>query len=100
MPRLAFDIPHSLGQDEALRRLKDRFAAAKAEHQDRVSNFREEWHDHTFSFGFDAMGMSVAGTVAVEQDRVALKADLPFAAVMLKGMIEQRLRQEVGGMLS
>jgi len=100
MPRLTLEVPHSLGLDEAMRRLKDKFAAARAEHEGSVSNFREEWRDHTFSFAFHAMGMGVSGTVAVEPDQVKVLADLPFAAAFFKGAIEQRLRQEVGVLLA
>jgi predicted NBD/HSP70 family sugar kinase len=100
MPQLTLAVPHSLGLDEAMRRLKDKFAAARAEHQGRVSNLREEWRDHTLSFAFQAMGMGVSGTVAVEPSQVKLKADLPLAAAFFKGAIEQRLRQEVNILLA
>jgi hypothetical protein len=100
MPRLTLEVPHSLGLDEATRRLKDKFAAARAEHQGRVSNLREEWRDHTLSFAFQAMGMGVSGTVAVEPSHVKLNAELPLAAAFFKGAIEQRLRHEVGVVLA
>jgi hypothetical protein len=99
MPKLLLDIPHSLGQEEATRRLKEKFAAAQAEYQGQVSNFRQEWQDHTFSFGFHALGMAVSGTVAVEDAAVKLVTQLPLAAALFKGAIEQRLRQEVGKLL-
>jgi hypothetical protein len=100
MPRLALETPHAIGQDEAMRRLKKKFAAVRAMHGDRVNNLREEWQDHTLAFGFQAMGMSVSGTVAVESDRVKLDASLPLAAMMFKGMIEQQIRKEMDGLLS
>lgn len=99
MPRLAFEAPHTIGQDEAARRLKKKIAAVRVLHGDRVNNLREEWEDHTLSFAFQAMGMSISGTVAVEPDRVKLDASLPFAAVMFKGMIEQQIRKEIDGLL-
>ena len=100
MPRLTLEVPHSLGLDEAMQRLKAKFAAARAEHHGRVSQIHEEWRDHTFSFAFNAMGMAVSGTVAVEPNHVKLNADLPFAASFFKGAIEHRLRQEVGEVLA
>jgi hypothetical protein len=99
MPQLSMDIPHALERDEAARRLREKFAAVRAEHQDRLSQFREEWHDHTFSFAFHALGMAVSGTVAVEPSRVRLDAHLPLAAMFFKGAIEDRIRQEVGNLL-
>ena len=100
MPRITLEVPHSLGQEEATRRLKDKFAAALAEHQGRVSHLQRGVADHTLSFAFQAMGMGVSGTVAVEPNQVKLDAELPFAAAFFKGAIEQRLRQEVGVLLA
>ena len=100
MPQLSLDIPHVLGLDEAARRLKERFTTARAEYQGHVSDFREEWRDHTFSFAFRALGMAVSGTVAVEQERIRLAAHLPLAAMFLKGAIEDRIRREVGILLA
>jgi hypothetical protein len=99
MPRLSLDISHALGQDEAARRLKEKFAAMRAEHQGHVSDFREQWQDHTFSFDFRVLGMAVSGTVAVERECVKLAADLPLAAMLIKSAIEDRIRQEVGNLL-
>ena len=100
MPKLSLDVSHVLGQEEAAQRLKEKFAAARAEHQSRVSNFCEEWQDHTFSFGFSALGMPVSGTVAVEPEWIRLVANLPLTAMFFKGAIEDRIRQELDGLLA
>lgn len=100
MPKLSIDIPHVLGQDEALRRVKAKFAAARDEHQDRVSDFKEEWRDHIFSFAFRALGMAVSGTVAVEAERIKLAAQLPLAAMLMKSTIEAHIRREVDALLA
>ena len=44
--------------------------------------------------------MAVSGTVAVEEKRVRLATDLPLAAMFFKAAIEDRIRQEVGTLLS
>ncbi|MCE5302809.1 MAG: polyhydroxyalkanoic acid system family protein [Planctomycetaceae bacterium] len=100
MPKLSLDIPHSLGQEEALRRLKVKFAAALSQYGDRVSDYREQWEDHTFSFGFKTLGMSVSGTVAVEPEYIRLAASLPLAAMLVKGAIEEQLRREMDRLLA
>ena len=99
MPQLLLDIAHSLGQEEATRRLKEKFAAAGTKYQSQVSNLRQQWQDHTFSFGFHALGIAVTGTVAVEEKKVQLVTNLPLAASFFKGLIEDRIRQEVGELL-
>lgn len=100
MPRLTLEVAHTLGLEEATKRLKDKFAAALAEHGERLSQFRQEWTDHTLSFAFQAMGMAVSGRLAVGPADVKLDADLPLAAMFFKGAIEDRLRREVGQLLT
>jgi hypothetical protein len=100
MGQLALDIPHALTQEEAARRLKKKIAAARAEHEGRVSDLREEWLEHKFSFAFKAMGMAVSGTVAVEPTLIRLAATLPMAAMFFKGAIEERIRKEIGTMMA
>ena len=100
MPKLSLDVAHTLTPDEAVRRLKRAFLVLRAEHHGSVSNLTEEWLENTFSFAFKAMGMAVSGTVAVEPQKVSLAANLPFAAMMFKGTIEDRIRQEVAKILA
>ncbi len=99
MPQLQLDIPHVLTQDEAARRLKQKFDSAMAEHEEHLSDFSHQWEDHKFTFAFKALGMAVSGIVAVEPERVRLDAKLPLAAAFFKGMIENQIRQEVGDLL-
>jgi hypothetical protein len=99
MPRLSLEIPHSLGQDEATQRLKDKFAAALAEHRERVNDYQEQWQDHTVSFSFRTMGAKIGGVLAVEPQRVKLDLNLPLAAMLFRGVIEERIRQEVVDLL-
>ena len=100
MPRLTMETSHALGQEEATRRLKDKFDIARRDHGDQVGDLREEWTDHTLSFGFKSMGMKVDGRVEVHADCVRLDAKLPMAAAMFKGMIESRIREELGDLLT
>jgi hypothetical protein len=100
MPRLTMETPHALGQDEALRRLREKFDSVRAQHGDQVKNLNEEWTDHTLNFSFNAMGMGVSGAVKVEDSAVKLDAELPFAAMLFKGAIENRIRAELGDLLA
>jgi putative polyhydroxyalkanoate system protein len=100
MPRITLEAPHALGQDEALKRLKDKFDSARAQYGADVRNLDEQWTDHTLNFSFSAMGMGVSGTVKVEDQAVKLDAELPIAASFFKGAIENRLRAELGSLLA
>ena len=96
MPRLSMQIPHALGREEAARRLKAQINRGRS----KVSDLEEDWQGDTLNFKFKAMGFKVGGAMAVEDAAVKIDVDLPFAAMMVKGMIEQRARQELGGILA
>jgi hypothetical protein len=96
MPRLSMQIPHALGREEATRRIKEQIPKVRGH----VSDLDEQWQGHTLTFQFKAMGFKVAGTLAVEDTAANVDIDLPLAAMMVKGMIEQRFRQEIGTVLA
>jgi hypothetical protein len=92
--------PHALGQEEAIRRLKEKFEAIRTAYHAQVSELREQWQENTLSFAFKAVGMKIAGTVTVGASEVLLAADLPLKAVVLKGLIERQIRAELGTLLA
>ena len=100
MPHVRMETSHTLGQEEAARRLREKFDAVRGTFGGQVNDLHEVWCEHTLSFGFRAMGMKIAGTVEVKEAHVKLDAQVPLAAVMFKGMIETRIRQELGNLLS
>ena len=100
MPSLSMTIPHALGQDEALTRMKQESKAALEAFGDQVKDLKEDWTDNRVDFSFSAMSFSVQGDMQVNSDCIALNAKLPMAAFMFKGMIEQRLRERLGEVLA
>jgi putative polyhydroxyalkanoate system protein len=100
MPKLTMQTAHSLGRDEAARRLKEKFDTVRDRYGSRVNDLQESWTDHTLSFAFKAMGMGVAGTVKVEDDSVQLDAQLPLAATFFRSAIEQQIQKELAGLLA
>ncbi len=100
MPTLNMTAPHALGQDEALRRIKERIDGAKGAYGDRVSDLREQWNDHELTFAFTAARMKIAGKVTIEPAAVRLTAEVPWAAMLMKGMIERQVRQQLGDLLA
>jgi len=100
MPSLTLQAEHKLGRDEAVRRLKEKFSIARDTYGGQLGNLDEQWTDGTLSFGFKVVGMKISGTVAVEESAVKLDANLPIAAMMFKGAIEQRARAELAELLA
>ena len=100
MPRLTLETPHELGREEAVRRLKEKFGAAREAYSGQVGEMSEQWDDHTLSFGFTVLGMAISGTMAVDDSAVKLDTNLPLAAIMFRGTIEERARAELAALLS
>ena len=100
MPRVTLEVPHGLGKEEALQRVKGKIEQLKQSQQGGYTDLYEQWDGETFSFKFRAVGMRVGGKATVEDSVVIVAADLPLAAMMFKGKIEQGVRQHLGALLA
>ncbi len=100
MPHITMETPHTLGQEEAARRLKEKFGLVTAAYGSQVGDLQQEWNDSVLSFAFTAVGMKVSGTVTVGEAAVKMDAKVPLAAMMVRGMIEKRIGEELGNLLA
>ena len=90
---LVVSIPHSLGREEAIRRLKTGLTRAASSIQ--VLKVDEErWEDNRMIFRVRALGQAASGYVDVEDDHVRLEVTLPWLlqrfAQAAKAAISQR----------
>jgi hypothetical protein len=81
-------IPHRLGKDEAIRRLKSGLASA---HLPFVTIDREVWNGDLLEFSLTGMGHKASGSALVMSDSVRLELVLPwllrrFAELALGGL--------------
>ena len=74
---LVVSIPHKLGRDEAMRRLKTGLAKA-ATSMPILSVDEERWEDNRMIFRVRAMGQAAAGHVDVAEDHVQVEVVLPW----------------------
>jgi hypothetical protein len=75
---LVLRIPHSLGADEAKRRIASGVVAAKAQYPKFLSASEIEWEANRLNFRLAALAQTVRGSVDVENDYVELRAQLPL----------------------
>ncbi len=74
---IVVSIPHRLGKDEALRRLKPGLSGAAATFP--VLKVDEElWSGDRLTFRVRALGQAASGTVDVAEDHVRLEVTLPW----------------------
>ena len=74
---LVVSIPHSLGREEAMRRLKTGLSRAATSVPMLVVD-EERWEDNRMIFRVRAMGQAAAGHVDVADDHVRVEVVLPW----------------------
>jgi hypothetical protein len=74
---LVVSIPHSLGREEAIRRLKTGLSRA-ATSVPVLKVDEERWEDNRMIFRVRAMGQAAAGHVDVAEDHVRVEVVLPW----------------------
>lgn len=94
MPKIELNIPHKLTQSEALTRIQTFLPQLKAQHSDKIKDLEESWNGSTGEFSFKILGFKVSGTLQVGEDFVLIKGELPFAALLFKGQIEETIKEE------
>ena len=62
---LVVTIPHRLGKDEAVRRIKDGLGRARAEFARLLTLEQETWTGDRLSFRVKALGQRASGTIDV-----------------------------------
>lgn len=90
---LVVSIPHRLGREEAVRRLKTGLTRAAA-NVPILKVDEERWENHQMTFRVRALGQVASGNVQVAEDHVRLEVMLPLLlqrfAEMAKAVIENR----------
>jgi len=100
VPKLSLSVPHQLAPDEACTRLKTLIGDMKAQHADKISAVREEWHGRVGTFSFTVSGFAVSGTLTVSESRVDIDGKLPFAALLFRGKIAAAIRERAERLLA
>jgi hypothetical protein len=87
-------IPHHLGKDEAVRRLKAGLGAAEAKFHQFITVAEQTWTGDRLNFRVAALGQAASGTIDVLDDHVRLEIVLPWllaqAAHRVSGIIKSQ----------
>jgi hypothetical protein len=87
-------IPHQLGKDEAVRRLKSGFGGVRTNYGHLFSIQEETWTGETLQFRVSAIGQVVSGTIDVADDHVTLQVYLPWLLAKVAEAIQPLIRKE------
>jgi hypothetical protein len=91
---LIVSIPHRLGKDEALRRVKSGLGGVRTNFGQFFSVQEETWTGDHLQFRVGAMGQSASGHVEVADDRVDVEVTLPWLLARIAQAIQPMIRKE------
>jgi hypothetical protein len=100
MPSLQFSIPHSLEPDDVVARLKTFLERLRERNEPKFLVKSNEWNGRELKSSFSSYGFTMDATMQVEPKELKFQLNIPFAAIMFKGQIEQRLRDELTKVLT
>ena len=88
---LIVSIPHKLGREEAIRRLKGGLARAAAS-VPVLQVDEERWEDNRMFFRVRAIGQAASGQIDVAEDHVRLEVMLPWLLQRFALAAQQAIR--------
>ena len=91
---LVVSVPHHLGKEEALRRLKNGLGQAGASFGHLFSIQEETWIDNHLQFRVSALGQTASGSIDVADDHVRLEVFLPWLLAKAAETLQPLIRKE------
>jgi putative polyhydroxyalkanoate system protein len=92
------DLPHSLGKDEARRRIADNIHRLQ-EHIPGGAHVESGWTGDQLNLRVAALGDTVQSTIDVEETKVRVKMLLPGLLGMFSGFIQGAIQKKGGALL-
>ncbi|HEX3869301.1 MAG TPA: polyhydroxyalkanoic acid system family protein [Pirellulales bacterium] len=92
MPKISFTLPAALSAQDIVERLHHFLPAIKDRYKDQIKDLNENWDGNKLDFSFKTMGFVFKGIIEAANQKVIVNLDIPFAAMMVKGKIEQEIK--------
>ena len=101
MAMISKTFKHTLGQKEAVRRIRERISSERVNKANIANVTKEIWNDNNnLEFSMTVFNYRVDGSLSIEEELVTLNLRLPMGAMVFKGMIENQISQQMSIMLS
>jgi len=91
---LIISIPHHLGREEAVRRIKSGLAAARTNYAPWLAINEQTWTGDRLSFNISSLGQTAAGILDIADDHVRLEVTLPWLLAMVAERFTPLIRKE------
>ncbi len=96
---LVVSIPHKLGKEEAIRRMKAGLGSVKTQYGQLIQVNEEIWSGDRLVFRITAMKQQASGTLDVADDHVRLEVTLPWLLAGLAHGAQAMIRARATHML-
>jgi hypothetical protein len=91
---LTVSIPHRLGKEEAVYRLKSGIGGARTNYGHLFAIDEETWTGNHLQFRVRALGQEASGTIDVAEEYVTLQVYLPWLLAKIAAAIQPLVRKE------
>jgi hypothetical protein len=91
---LIVSIPHRLGKDEAVRRLKAGFGHVRTNYGAYLKILDETWNGERLTFRVSALSQVADGILDVEDNHVRLEVNLPWLLARMAEKIQPLIRNQ------
>jgi len=95
MPQFSVSVPHKIGLEAALARVKRFLDDISLNHAHQMSDIRHEWHGNRLEFAFATLGVQVEGTLVVEDDAVQISGPLEMPVLLFRSQLEETIKREL-----
>jgi hypothetical protein len=91
---LIISIPHRLGKEEAVSRIKSGLLDVRTNYGNFFAIQGEVWTGSNLRFRVSALGQAVSGSINVADDHVSLEVYLPWLLAKVAAAIQPLIRKE------
>jgi hypothetical protein len=91
---LVVTIPHRLGRDEAVRRLKSGLSRARTDFGGLIAVDQEAWTGSRVAFSLRALGQASSGSIEVFDDHLRVEVVLPWLLAKVAERFVPQIRKE------
>ena len=95
MAGLLFEYFHKAGLAKAKEVIDEIISENSQKFSDSIENLDKKWQNDSLIFSGKARGITISGSVNVYDDKIQIKANIPFIAMPFKSRIKETILNEL-----
>ena len=93
MPIVSVSVPHNRDPDDVVKSAQPHMQKLVDDFEGR--DLEMEWNGHNADFAFTSLAFRIKGKIAVDNEKIAVEVNLPFAAIMFKDKVKKALTKNL-----